>query len=345
MEWADVPAAIDDWSEKLRPVSLELRKIACEVSPRGEMGYYRKPDEPILAIYGHEAEPRDFVLCKWAAARVAPVRDTPLTLDEISSDGWVKVAYSHSLRRLGELLNFFPGQIVDGVPNAPSPLAAALTTGLIGAGIGWGAGRAIGSLLPERYGRKLRRTGGVVGGALAASPALAWGAVNHANDHSILDSWPLNTEAGADPEFADWLKQGMDELQPKPGPYTAAALALFETEKEASAFTPAPHLDVNINAIGQTLWDLGAPPNLTAMTMGSLYAARQLPDQNADPEVVTGSQLGQLAANAAGDYTQGLLVGAVLNHLVGTPYAASTYGGANAVLGIISEVVPKLFGR
>ena len=60
----------------------------------------------------------------------------PATLG-LSAEPWVKVAYSPTLHRAGELLNFFPGQYPGGVPNSPSPLAAMLTSGLLGAGLGW----------------------------------------------------------------------------------------------------------------------------------------------------------------------------------------------------------------
>ncbi len=350
MDWADIADVIDDWHEKTAATSQHLRPIAAMVYA-DDVGYYRTADDPTIALYGAKTA-QDAVLCKWAAAEAGPVRSEPLTLEELSGDaGWIKVAYSHSLRRAGELLNFFPGQYPGGIPNAPSPLAAMLTTGLLGAGLGYGAGKLVGGLLPERYGRKVRRTGAVVGGATAALPAAAWAATNHHNHHSILDGWPLDVppvEPIEAPDISEWLKQSHDAFGSPPGKYLAGAFAAME--KEASSFAmdgsgDAHSLEVNINALGQTLWELGAPPQLAATTMGAMYAAQQMPDHEAQPGIVNGRQLGRLAANAAGDYMNGLLVGAVLNTVIGTPYPATAYGGANAALGLISEVVPKLFGR
>lgn len=340
MDWDDVPETVEAWTEKTAATSQALRPVAAMLQPVEPIGYYRTAAEPLLALHGPDG--RDYALCKRAAEAVGPVRSEPLTLAELSDPncGWVKVAHSHSLRRLGELTNFFPGQLLPGLPNAPSPLAAMLTTGLLGAGLGYGAGRLIGGLLPQRYGRKLRRTGAVLGGATAATPAALWGIANHANDHSLLDSWPLDQEAGSDPDLGELFKEGAEQQL---GPRTRAAIEL--AVKEASAFANnGQGLDVNINAIGQTLWDLGASPQLTATTMGALYAAQQMPDPNSQAGIATGHQLGQLAANAAGDYMNGLVAGAVLNQIVGTPHPASMFGTANAVLGVISEVVPKLFG-
>lgn len=339
MDWDDVPATMDNWFAKTAEASNTLQPVAAMVASAEPIGYYRTADSPLIAILGGDS--RDLALAKRAVDAYYPVRPEPLTTDELqqADSGWIKVAHSHSLRRLGELTNFFPGQYPGGLPNAPSPLAAMLTTGLLGAGLGYGAGRLVGGLLPERYGRKLRRTGAVTGGAVAASPAALWGIANLANDHSLLDSWPLDPAAGSDPDLGELYKLGEHA-----GPRTKAAIE--GCVKEASTFADriGDSLDVNINAVGHTLWDLGATPQLAATTMGALYAAQQLPDPDSRPGVVTGRQLGRLAANAAGDYMNGLVVGAVLNKIVGTPIPATTFGTANMTLGIISEVVPKLFG-
>lgn len=353
MDWADVPAVMDEWVEKVGETAQALKPLAAGISTDGAIGFYRTAEAPEIALYGEGASDRDFLFCKRAASAVGPLRAAPLTLDELSSPegGWIKVAYSHGLRRAGELLNFFPGQYPGGIPNAPSPLAAMLTTGLVGAGLGYGAGRVVGGLLPERFGRKLRRAGAVTGGALAALPASAWAVANHANDHSILDAWPLDEPPTSEADFSDLLKQSAEMFPEIPcGRLMKQAIddMLDEgEEKIASNFsTLAPNaLEVNINEVGHTLWDLGASEDLVGTTLGALYAAQQLPDPRRRVGVVTGSQLGRLAANAAGDYMDGLLLGAALNVVVGTPIPATTFGAANATLGVLSDIVPKLFGR
>jgi hypothetical protein len=107
--------------------------------------------------------------------------------------------------------------------------------------------------------------------------------------------------------------------------------------------SPTP-LDVNINALGQTLYNQGASPNLAATTMSAMYAAQQLPDHRAAPGWATYGQLGQLAQNAASDYGKGMLAGGLINAAIGTPFAASSFGLGNVALGVIGAVVPKFFG-
>jgi hypothetical protein len=382
MHWFDIPATIDAWVEKVAAPGYDVRQEAAGTITASHVGYYVDPETSRVGIFAGMAAPDDRERVKRAAHRATGSEPLFLTYQELADPAgtWVKVAHSPALRRAGELLNFFPGQYAEGVPNAPSPVAAMLTSGLIGAGLGYGGGRLVGAFMPEGYGKRLGRTGLLLGGALGMAPGLAWGGVNKLdgrrfNDPGLLDGDPADTYATA--------MDGTNAPQHPPAPaggnpiqsaiesaqhtlhnaplhrlkfgnavddvvlgawYTAAA------EKAASAFgTPdlreSHPADVNIDALGRTLWDAGASPNLAATTMAGMYAAQQLPDPHARPGWATGNQLGQLAANAAGDYASGYLAGAAINTLIGTPYRASTFGGGAAVLGVLGAVVPKLFGR
>jgi len=102
---------------------------------------------------------------------------------------------------------------------------------------------------------------------------------------------------------------------------------------------------VNIDAMGRTLWNAQASPQLTATTMGTLYAASQLPDPRAQPGIATSHQLGQLAAGAVGDYTAGLLAASALNQVSDWNIPPHAAGAATAALGIVGSVVPRLFQR
>ena len=302
---------------------------------------------------------------------------------------WVKVAYSPTLRRAGELLNFFPGQYPGGIPNAPSPLAAMLTSGLVGAGLGWGGGKLLSTVLPEGFGSNLGSTGAIVGGALGTGLGGVYAGANLLTGRSLTDGSLFDSEAGSEPvDYADAVHgtnqppvpidaEGPHPLEgvrerlessalpkmkhwklPKFGSDLESDLAAVvlgtryrsAVEKVASTFGRADtrridsSLDVNIDALGRTLWDSGASPALAATTMASMYAARQLPDPASRPGIVTVGQLGQLAANAVGDYGRGALVGAALNAIVGTPLGYATFGYGAAALGVIGTVVPKLFG-
>ena len=416
MQWEEIPEVMDDWVLKSAAPAWDVRQAAMRVLTSSHVGYYYHPGLEKVAIFAPLATAGDLSRTKAAAERAvgkSGVRSLFLTYQELADPdtGWVKVAYSPTIRRVGELLNFFPGQYSEGVPNTPSPVAAMLTSGLLGAGLGWGAGTLAGVVLPQGYGENLGRTGAILGGALGAAPGAVWGLSNkfhlgrRFNDNTLLnervDAEPINYSrfidgANAAPEWKPWPKAEerhsplteyihditehayMPHNLHGPPPSISrrvkhgidlglADIKLGRLYKQACekvaymygspggnadagtfgrmpvAYAPTP-LDVNINALGQTLYNQGASPNLAATTMSSMYAAQQLPDPRASPGWVTGDQLAQLAENAVGDYTKGYLVGAAINTVIGTPFRASTFGTGNVALGVIGAVVPKLFG-
>lgn len=365
MRWEDVPDIVDEWAVKVAASAAALRRAAANIFTSSDVGYYYNPVVEHIGFYSPDENPTDLVRCKTAAARVTGLPSLFLTYQDLAdTDGtWVKVAYSPTLRRAGELLNFFPGQLPGGVPNAPSPLAAILTSGLLGAGLGYGGGKILSSLLPRRVGHNLGRTGLLLGAALGAAPGAAWAGTNvlanrSPNDPTLLagnpdDEVDIMPNASNGGNMLPYDETGVSDLlsgTTQAGLGRAFKSALDAYEKSASTFAgsyappSATPMDVNINALGQTMWDLGATPTLTAATMAGVYAARQLPDPRGRPGWATSHQLGQLAQNAAGDYATGLLVGAALNGIVGTPLSAPTYGLGNMALGIVGAVVPKLFG-
>lgn len=401
MEWQEVVERMDDWAERVAAPAWDLRKYAAMLFTSEPVGYYLHPEtlQPALRAQAPEQAVTDLTRCAYTVKRALGGKEAAVILADkpFDAEPWVKVAASPTVRRLGETLNFFPGQYPGGIPNHPSPLAAMLTSGLIGAGLGWGTGKVLGKLLPEGYGDNLGRTGAIVGGALGAGPGAIWGGVNLANDKSLLDRWP-HPEPGQDspmlssramdganaeplpaptPNTYDYLRDYLDEMQLPTavrdrldgvslGTRFKRALDAMEKTAFGDFFGGEPEpaqgtpLDVNINALGQTLWQLGARPNLTATTMGALYAAQQMPDERSQPGWATGHQLGQFAENMGSDYRRGPLVGMALNAVtdyatglgagalanatVGTPYRASTIGLGNVVLGIVRAVVPRLFG-
>jgi hypothetical protein len=122
--------------------------------------------------------------------------------------------------------------------------------------------------------------------------------------------------------------------------------AQFETFAPPMPMPRAPTpFDVHVNALGQTLWQNGASPQLTAGTMATMYAASQMPSERPMPGYVTADQLGSLAMNAAGNYGTGFLAGYAINKVIGTPYSAPQFGMGNAALGVLGAVIPKIFGQ
>lgn len=363
MDWHDIPEKITEWSQKLAGAARATRRAAAGVIASSHVGYYLDPEAGRAGLFAPLASRGDAGRCKAAAAAAGAGEVLFLSHQDLRDPeaAWVKVAHSPTLRRAGELLNFFPGQYPGGVPNSPGPVAAMLTAGLLGAGLGWGSGKLVGKLMPRNHGDRLGRTGLILGALLGAAPGAAWGLTNKLvgkdfNDNSLLNQ-RVTDPPGRDPSWVYGLNPeksaalaGALAAVPVGERYARSLAAAEKWAAYAGAFgdfpaaqAPTP-VDVDVNALGQTLWRSGASPQLAGTTMGAVYAARRMPDPRARPGLVTGHQLGQLAMNAAGDYAKGLLAGAALNAVVGTPWRPSAVGAGAAALGVIGAVVPKLFG-
>lgn len=377
MRWEDVIDVAEKWADDCRDLSMAMRIKAASVYTRKPGGYYYHPAGAV-ALYGMDGD--DFLRCKTAAVRVVGrdhVIPVQLDGDDVSSGAWIKIAYSPALRRTGELLNFFPGTYPGGIPNAPSPLAALLTTALVGGGLGYGLGALGEEITPKGYGKHFKRTGALVGAGLGGVAASPWLLANSLDGRRLNDPSLLSAEAGSEPAsdpaalalptHADTKQHNdfdlgilSDLYDPKKSNKHAADIlariplglrykqavdhfvkrawgtfGVADTRRETA-------YDVNVNSLGQTLWETGASPSLAATTMGAMYAAQQMPDPESRPGFATGHQLGQLAMNAGKDYAKGLVFGAVINKTLGTPYTAPQMGMASVGLGIIQTAVSGL---
>lgn len=331
MTWDEVLTTVEKWAAFLVEPAAALRAAAADVCTQGQVGYYLNAETGRAGLFAAEGEPADLARCKAAAIHA---RFDPLFFShqDLVDSPWVKVAYSPTLHRAGELLNFFPGQYPGGIPNSPSPLAAALTSGVLGAGLGYAGGRLAAAAMPRGVGRKLPRTGAVTGAAAGVAMPALWAILNQVHGAPLNDPGALGGLSNE--ELAPMAKNGLDA-------FLEAAEAFYEPLPEKTA---AYGSDVDVDALGRTLWESGADPALAATTLGAVYAASRLPDPYGRPGIATGHQLGQLAMRTAGDYAEGYLAGAVLNVVIGTPFSAGTYGLGNAALGAIEAVVPKLLG-
>lgn len=358
MNWEDVLPSLIAWREKTAAVARNMRSYIAHVYTEGDVGFYFHPEFDKLAMYPRQATKPDIVRCVYAMERAVGdhLYDHLLSEEEIGSQPWIKVAYSPTLRTLGENLNFFPGHHLGVIPNSPSPLTALLTTALVGGGSGWLMGQLAKKILPKGFGSKLPRTGATLGALLGGAVASPWAISNLQHGKSLLDGSLLADPPGTKPIVdPDGLgKSGADLLSTEDlAPEYLEAIKQFckQAFQSGELFSLIPNqrpayspLDVNINSLGQTLYDSNAGPQLTTAALATMYAAQQFPDQNARTGWVTGNQLGQLAVNAAGDYAKGLLVGGILNATVGTPFSTPVIAAGNTALGIIGAALPRLFG-
>jgi hypothetical protein len=408
--WFHVNESVGRLVEKTADVAVDLRQRSPNFYTSVPLGYHYNPDLDQLGIFKTAgATEQDFELCRLAASPIREVRDDPLTVKEATGD-WVKVAYSPTLRRVGEYLNFFPGKYPGGIPNWPGPIQSMLTSGLVGAGLGYGAGWLGEKLLPDRWRRgKLRRLLAVIGGGVGALPGALWTYTNVARGKPFYDSSALNHPAAdySSAQLPDYprsspfrpppsweqlsdapvaaqsenLIRGETELptdRSKIGMYTEAyealpgelgerykaqaekvgrdlelqidgmlkeAIGTFGPTEFAPRRRPGP-LDINVNSLGQVLWDVGTTPGTAAMTMGALHAAQQMPGGRESSDWVTPSQMARLGASMGVGYVSGGLVGSALGMLTGMPQGTQDrLKETGMYLGIVKSVVPKLFGQ
>jgi hypothetical protein len=342
--WGCVPGKVDTLVEKCASPAWDIRNATSSVYTKNDVGYYWNPHLQKAGVYfrpHYDIEEGGW--CKAALDRAVGsehVRTKPLSLGDVSDGSWVKVAYSPTLRRAGEYLNFFPWPGKENKTTwlgvKPTPLSGMLTSGLVGAGLGYGLGWLGEKMLPDNWKKgRLRKALAVIGGLGGAAPGLGlMGANLMAGDSANSDTFLSGDdfEGGRTDNLS--YKRSADEFIKK----------AFGMSSHAGDVPP-----VNINKLGQTLWEVGASPQTAAATMSSVYAAQQLPG-GVGPGYVTPHQTGLLGTmmGAAGGGLQGYAVGwgvgKGLGILTGMPTdTQNTLKRTGAVLGVIDTLVPRLF--
>ena len=351
-DWSQVPALIDAWVEKCAAPAWDIRRALADVYTHGDVGIYLNPEQlPTVGLYyrgDREKIAQDLSLVSEAVGRVVGLRNVFSICEEAATRGeLVKVAYSPTLRRASELLNFLPGKYPGGFPNAPSPLAATLTSGLVGAGLGYGAGALGETMLPAKWKRgKLRKTLALAGAGALSLPGLAWMYSAHARGKGLWDGSGVadaaRPEPAADP-LGEQYKAAVDHFIKE-----AWGEESFDTMPGGGGQGPDPWA-IDISRLGQTLWETGADPQTTATTMGTIYAAQQMPDPHGRPGFATPRQtglLGTMLGGGAKGYATGWLAGKTLSLLTGMPESTQNMlRNVGGVLGIVNAVVPKLLGQ
>lgn len=226
------------------------------------------------------------------------------------------------LRRIGEAWNLFKGKYpLIGIDNHPGPIGSMLVGGAIGAGSLFALGSLLSLLSPQGFGERLPISLGILGGAAGAFPGAMWGITNYLTGRKFNDPYLLNPPGN----FAhiNYYQKNKQE------------------KKTASFQFGEPSVtDVHIPSFRRTMFLSNASPETRSLGEAVFQAAKFHPDPNSPGSSwVTGHQLGQLAMGMAKDYAKGLLVGSVLNTLVGTPYSAPTIGAGLATAGLVRSVL------
>ena len=361
--WEDFPGTIDYLVEKCAQPAEDLRETVADLYVKSDISVYWNPALEKAGLYVRpELDQEEF---DWYLSAISEkvgndhVVTSPLTPNDLQ-DWWVKVAYSPTLRRTGELLQFFPSDDIPGFGGRP--IASTIASGLLGAGLGFGGGYLLDKLTPAALRGKrgrLKYLGALMGGLAGAGVGATPGVVNWMDGRSFNDPtlWSGRPEDGFDSNLpsnryqkaiagmADREQKRKDALE-KEG-YQIHPPGISSTMGGPS-FEQAPL--IRTNELGQVLWGTRADPQTTAMTMGAVYGANQMPDPRSRPGYVTPHQTGLfgMAMGAAGGglkgYATGFLVGKGLGVLTGMPQGTQDkIKQTGAALGAIRSLVPKLF--
>lgn len=351
--WGDFPGTIDYLVEKCAAPARDLRQAVANIYTKTDIGVYWNPAFKKAGLYVRpELNQEEFDWCLDAITEKVGadhVVQEPLTSTDLQ-DWWVKVAYSPTLRRTAELLQFLPSKDIPGFGGRP--VASAIASGLLGAGLGYGGGALLDKLTPRALrGKKgrLKYWGAGLGGALGTGMGSVPGLINwhegrKFNDNTLWSGFPEdgweNDLAGNryKQAVAQYVEKNAFQVHPK-GISSTIGGPSFEQEPL-----------IRTDELGNVLWGTRADPQTTAMTMGAVYGANQMPDPRSRPGVVTPHQTGLLgmAMGAAGGglhgYVAGHVVGKGLGLLTGMPEGTQNkLRQTGAALGVIRSLVPRLF--
>ena len=192
----------------------------------------------------------------------------------------------------------------------PSPLAAMLATGVLGAGLGYGGAAIASNFLPRDWDKKkFRRSGLLLGGAVGAAP----GAL----------------------ESLDSLLLGQSLLD-------GSHMRLKNTKR---ASLPG-HSSVDSMSMLQTIWqDPYVSRQLTGKEKSLMTGALSGTQMIAGSSYLTPSDMARLTAGMGAGYASGLVAGKVLGALTGMPQRTQqTLAQTGMYAGAVKSVLPMLYG-
>lgn len=375
LTWLAVPQRAVALAEKCAGTAKKVREAIADLPTDGIIDlWYHNDDDKLLLNVGDWIESGDY--SQWTDT-LQPLVDKFECESEIGtrsmqeSADWVKVAarpaiaialekeaISPTLQHGASLLGYRPGVI----PGSPNPLIATLASGMLGAGVGYGAGWLGEQLMPNKWERgKLRRTLATLGAGLGATPGLAWMGTNVATGRpfysgELLDG-PVDTVSSHSPLR---YRQGTNGNQFYPNPEYTGHLSThglpgleLDYRKKAFAKTaasmtgydkpwptidvPAFHAAVNFdNRISPLL-----PPSTRAAASGLMLGASKV---NGGARFITPMDVGRIAAGMGSGYVSGMLVGKVLGGLMGMPEATQEkLKNTGTWAGIVANMIPLAF--
>lgn len=329
--------------EKLASDAAAIQRALGDIYTSAPVAAYLYHNFPTVRLHAPApATAQDWAWAKTAVDAIYPIDGAAPTLSasDLSSGDWIKVAYSAPIHTAAGWMNFVPAEYPGGIPNHPGIVSSMLTTGLVGAGLGYGAGALAENLLPNTWQRgRLRKTMGLVGGLAGMAPGGILGAANLGQGKPFGDTGVLGFGGKpAGDQYYAVVQRWTDS-------WTARIKASGDTFGSYAQRQEKHPYDIDVDALGRTLWETGADPSTMGMTMGVLSAASQMPGgEGAEPGFVTPAQVGRLALGMGAGYLSGALVGSALGLLTGLPASAQDkLKEVGAYTGLVKTLIPQLF--
>lgn len=316
MKWHEVDHVVTMLTEQCREKAAQVQTAVRRLPAWEDAGVWYNPTRDYLWVQG---PPK---VAQWLKKEGVDVQFClPGPPVSYPRSPFVKIAYSPTLRDITEAMNLTPGETF-GVPNSPSPMASILTSGVLGAGLGYGLGYAGEHLMPNTWRRgRLRRSLALAGAGLGSLPGLAWGASNailgrDLNDPFLLDSPPTGVKESSI-DYGEFGSTGAKLQRPIP-----------------------------VNEFNQVVW---ADPRVAGrLDLSTQVAATSLlggAAKRTGSPFITPVDMGLMTAGMGSGYMSGLLVGKMLGGLMGMPEETQDrLKNVGMWAGLVKNIVPIAFG-
>lgn len=355
MNWQDVQQAVVNRYREVLPVAIELADIADSVP--GVHTVWYNPQTKCAAALGNPLALPEFATVEgvnhvWSGAP-DPTSDWVLCK---TANGW----FSAPAKMWGDAQ-----RAIGGV----SPVAAMVTGGLLGSGLGYAGGAFVGRNRPEHVRRALKRRWAMLGGMAGAVPGAAWGAMQYRPDPGKLGNTLQDRGAGwlSPWPFVDPPELPKDSPQPAIGAASTIAGNSENWPEKLAEFRSGADLGVPsipVDAFNEIVWNdvkhpanpfgtksqwgdnsqrLGTPPQVAATTSGLLAGAQAA---RGGAELVSPMDVAMAAAVGGGKgLIAGLVLGKTLAALAGLePQTQSMLQRAGFWGGALTAAVQRAFG-
>lgn len=247
-----------------------------------------------------------------------------------------KKAYSANLRKLLSMTGW--NEDLFKTPEWPSPAAAMLASGLLGAGAGYGAGMIGENILPERWNRdhKLRHSLAMAGGLAGVLPGALWAGANIANDKGILSHYPMPD----DPP---------QEIKTAEGGYPWWETPVHHIGGSGDE-NDTPPQSIDVHQFNQVIWhdpyvSQQLTPQIQALATGLVTGASHLAGEGGPATLISPWDVAKMTAGMGTGYVSGAVVGKALGMLMGMPEDSQDRLKQTGMwAGAITNIIPRAFG-